>query len=278
MQRSHVATAFDAVASRYDDTWTNSIIGRLQRESIWRAIDGIFTPGGHILDLGCGTGTDAVYLARAGLRVHATDISAAMLSATQKRLEGEGIKDRVTFELGALEDLSLLKERGPFDGAISDFGAVNCVENLRDVASSLAELIRPGGKFIICSMGRFCVWETLWYLLHAQPVKAFRRWSGVVPTAAYREGRKVTQGSVGPGYRFEVFYPTVAEIASAFKEHFRLIHFRSIGVFVPPSYVESWARATPAFFRQLGRLDLLVGAWPGLRAAGDHRLLIFVRI
>ena len=86
------------------------------------------------------------------------------------------------------------------------------------------------------------------------------------------------RAAFGPGCRFEVFYPTVAEIASAFREHFRLIQFRSIGVFVPPSYVESWAERRRPFMRRLGRLDFLVGAWPGLRAIGDHRLLILVRL
>jgi ubiquinone/menaquinone biosynthesis C-methylase UbiE len=277
-QQSNVAAAFDAVASRYDDTWTSSVIGRLQRESVWRAIDGMYSPGGLILDLGCGTGVDAVYLARAGFRVHATDISAAMLQATRKRLEREGITDEVTFGLGALEDLSVLKQRGPFDGAISNFGAINCVKDLPGVASSLAQLIRPGGRLVLCSMGCFCVWESLWYLLHAQPGKAFRRWSGVAPAKASAEVPNDAHGVVGASHGFEVFYPTVTEIASAFRKNFRLIHLRGVGVFVPPSYLEGWARASPAVLRRLGRLDLLVGAWPGLRAAGDHRLLIFLRI
>jgi ubiquinone/menaquinone biosynthesis C-methylase UbiE len=277
-QQSKVAAEFDAVAARYDGTWTNSTIGRLQRESVWRAIDGIFTPGGHILDLGCGTGVDAAHLARAGLRVHATDISGAMLKATRKRSERERITDRVTFELRGLEDLALLKERGPFDGAISNFGAINCVKDIPGVASSLANLIRPGGGLVICSMGRFCAWESLWYLLHAHPGKAFRRWGGVALARASPEVRNDAQGVVGAGHAFEVFYPRVTEIASAFRKHFRLIRFRSIGVFVPPSCMESWAGAAPAFMRRLGRLDSMVGAWPGLRAIGDHRLLILVRL
>jgi ubiquinone/menaquinone biosynthesis C-methylase UbiE len=277
-QQSKVAAEFDAVAARYDDTWTNSVIGRLQRESVWRAIDGTYSPGGHILDLGCGTGVDAVYLARAGFRVHATDISSAMLQATRKRLEREGITDEVTFELGALEDLSVLKERGPFDGAISNFGAINCVKDLPGVASSLAQLIRPGGRLVICSMGRFCLWESLWYLVHARAGKAVRRWRGAAPAGQCPEERNDSRAAFGTGHRFEVFYPTVAEIASAFKQYFRLIHLRGVGVFVPPSYMESWARESRALARRLGRLDSMVGEWPGLRAVGDHRLLIFLRI
>jgi ubiquinone/menaquinone biosynthesis C-methylase UbiE len=276
-QQSRVAAAFDALAPRYDGTWTSSTIGRLQRESVWRAIDGIFTPGEHILDLGCGTGIDAAHLARAGFRVHAIDISGAMLQATRKRLDQEGITDRVTFELRALEDLPLLKERGPFDGAISNFGVINCVRDSHGVALSLAQLIRPGGRLVICSLGRFCVWESLWYLLHARPGKAFRRWSGAAPGRAALESREGAQGVAGAGHGFEVFYPRVSQLAAAFRKHFRLIHFRSVGVFVPPSCMEVWARAAPALVRGLGRLDSLAGAWPGLRAAGDHRLLILVR-
>jgi ubiquinone/menaquinone biosynthesis C-methylase UbiE len=273
-QQSKVAAAFDAVAPRYDVTWTHSVVGRIQRESVWRAIDGVFMPGGQILDLGCGTGIDAAYLARAGHQIHAIDLSPAMLHSARRRLNGEGLTNEVTLELGALEDLPQLTELRPFDGAISNFGAINCVKNLREVALRLAELIRPGGRLVICSIGRFCVWESLWYLVHARPGKAFRRWSG---SAAAEVGRNGVQGSGAGGSHFEVFYPTVAEIESAFAERFRLLQFRSIGIFVPPSYAESWARVAPALFRRLGRLDSMIGAWPGLRAIGDHRLLILER-
>jgi hypothetical protein len=74
------------------------------------------------------------------------------------------------------EDLAQLG--GRFDGAISSFGALNCVENLPAVARSLAALVRPGGRVGICLLGRFCAWETLYYAVRLQWSEAVRRWSG----------------------------------------------------------------------------------------------------
>lgn len=74
------STAFDRVASRYDELWTNTDVGRLQREAVWRHVDPLFRQGARIIDLGCGTGTDARHFARAGIHVSAFDASPEMVS------------------------------------------------------------------------------------------------------------------------------------------------------------------------------------------------------
>lgn len=256
------AAAFDRVAARYDETWTNSAVGRLQREGVWRHMDRLFRPGERVLELGCGTGEDALHLAQAGVRVHATDVAPRMIEVTQKRLEREGLADRVTPEVLAIEDLSLCEGRGVFDGATANFGVLNCVEDLRRAAAELARLVRPGGRLVLCPMGRFCLWETLWHLARFRPAKAFRR---------LRKGGATA--SLGGDQHFRVFYPSVAEITAALAPHFRRVGFWGVGVFVPPSYV----RTVPGLWRRLAFLDRLFGGWPLLRSVGDHRLLVFVR-
>ena len=37
-QTQAVAAAFDALAPGYDELWTNSLVGRLQRRQVWRVI------------------------------------------------------------------------------------------------------------------------------------------------------------------------------------------------------------------------------------------------
>ena len=71
--------AFDRVAPRYDELWTNTDVGRLQREAVWRHIDPLFRAGSRIVDLGCGTGADAVHLSGAGVHVSAFDASREMV-------------------------------------------------------------------------------------------------------------------------------------------------------------------------------------------------------
>ncbi len=284
-QQEQVAAAFDAKASCYDDTWTWSVIGRLQREPVWREIDQRFRTGQRVLDLGCGTGADALHLARLGIRVHAVDISPLMLAAARNRAEAEGLSNMVTFQLCGLEDLAHMTDHTPFDGAISNFGALNCVDDLQSVAVSLAQRLRPGAFLALCYMGRFCLWETLWYLLRGLPGKAFRRLSRIDDLRfTIDDWAQAAQPDIPLVTRhpplvngFQVFYPTVAEVVLAFRDNFQLLSSRGIGILVPPSYVERRVRAVSRLFRVLSFLDRFLCGKPILRAMADHRLLIFVR-
>jgi hypothetical protein len=63
-------------------------------------------------------------------------------------------------------------------GALSNFGALNCVASLEPVAHQLASQI-PSARFVVlCVMGRFCWRETVRYLLRFDFSRATRRWWG----------------------------------------------------------------------------------------------------
>ncbi len=266
--RSTVAAVFDALAPQYDLIWTSGLIGTLQRNQVWREIQPIFHSGEHVLEIGCGTGADAVHLAKMGVRVHAIDISVRMLSIARERVEREGLSDRVTFEHRAIEELREFPRSNIFDGVFSNFGAFNCIRDHHDAALALARLVRPGGKVVICYISRFCLWETVWYLSHAQLDKAFRRLSA---------GKGGLKTSIRTNIQMQVFYPSAGELASDFKEYFSSTSRHGIGVFVPPSFMENWVSRKPRFLAMLAVLDRNVRQWPILRAIGDHLLWVFTR-
>ena len=152
---SPVQQAFDQAAPTYDRDWSESVIGRLQRQVFWRVIDPLFTEGDRVLDIGCGTGVDAFHLAERGIHVHAIDISPAMIEQVQHRIDqrnydvaqGSSLagsrvfaiqaRERafVTAEVRAIEELGQLAPDQPFDGVISNFSPLNCVEDLEPVAT-----------------------------------------------------------------------------------------------------------------------------------------------
>ena len=65
--------AFDSVAADYDGPRGNNPLIQEMREQMWRSLDAVFTQPSRLLDLGCGTGLDAVRIARHGHAVTATD-------------------------------------------------------------------------------------------------------------------------------------------------------------------------------------------------------------
>jgi len=239
--------AFDRLAFRYDEVWTESPVGRAQRATVWRELDVLFRRGDCVLDIGCGTGEDAAHLTARGVMVRAIDASPAMVEQASRR-GGFAVSVGCAEKLGAA--------CGSYDGAIANFGVLNCIEDLPAFAAQLAQHVRPGGRVAICVMGRFCAWETLYYAGRLQFRKAFRRL-----------GRNVTWSGV------RLQYPTVRQVRSSFAPGFRLLAWRGVGLVVPPSYI-----ALPHWLVRLAAVpDRMFGAFPLFRGLADHRLLILVR-
>jgi ubiquinone/menaquinone biosynthesis C-methylase UbiE len=264
------AAVFDRMAARYDELWTTTAIGRAQRHLVWRHIDALFQPGERILDIGCGTGEDAAHFAARGVTVYATDASPAMVRLAQAR----GVAAVVL----SAEDLATIG--ATFDGAVSNFGALNCVADLPAVAGSLAGLVRPGGSVAICLLGRFCAWETLYYGVRFEFRKAFRRLVGHALACPLQEQSSPRAASPHSGDGklklappIMVHYPTAAEVRAAFAPDFVWQRWTGIGLFVPPSYVKLPA----ALVGMLAACDRLLARLPLLRGMADHRLYLLVR-
>ena len=257
-----VRDAYDELAPDYDFDFTASLTGRLQRDSVWRLLDGCFESGSRLLDLGCGTGEDASRLAKQGFRVHGIDISPRMLALAEERARAEGLNDRLSFEVLSLEEIEQLPD-DLFDGAYSNFSALNCLEDLQPLAKGLADRIRPGGVIALCVMNNRCLWETLLY-----PLSAILHWTSRRPSGDW----------AGRGEdAFPVRYPSVGEIREAFAPAFTLERAPGVGIFTPPTYLEPFARKAPRLLRALAALDRLAADKPGFRAWGDHRLVVLRR-
>lgn len=240
---------FDAIARDYDALWTTTPVGVSQRLAVWAQIDKLFHPGQFVLDIGCGTGADALHLESRGVNVYGVDGSTNMVGVAGMR----GIKaDAIS-----IEDLQRISVR--FDGVLSNFGALNCVSSLDGIAAALIGSVCVGGYVALCFISSFCAWETCYYLLQGQFRRAFRR----------RHFR--VRSSLG----VDVFYFSRRAIVEAFRHNFRLVGTYGIGLFVPPSYVKGLGARTIA---RLAALDKHCAHWPLLRRLADHRLYIFERI
>ncbi|WP_423600998.1 class I SAM-dependent methyltransferase [Roseateles sp. MS654] len=273
--------AFDSVAADYDGPRGNNAAIQDMRAEMWRWLDATFAPGSRLIDLGCGTGLDAVHLAESGHRVLATDWSPRMVERTQERAGLAGVAGRVRAMAVGAHELHRLSGReldawpadragetsegavaGGFDGAYSNLGPLNCVPDLRAVSRECARLLRPGGALVFTVIGRHCPWEVLHYARQ-------RRWD--------RATIRYARGTVPVGMNRQTIwtrYFTPGEFHRDFAAEFELVHVRGICVFAPPPYLVDFKQRHAAWHDRLWRLDRRVAGWPGLRQLGDHFLVV----
>lgn len=257
---------FDAIAERYDEVFTRSKIGQAQRAAVWKKLETAFHCGDRVLELGCGTGVDACFLADRGVKVFACDNSPEMIKVATRRVADGDKSSLIQTRLLAAEDIGGLQKGCVFDGAFSNFGALNCVQDLQQLARNLAALLKPGATALLCWMGPCCLWEVMWYLGRGDPSRALRRFRSGGVTARVAKGTSV-----------RVHYPSVRLLARTFSPEFELKSIKGIGVLVPPSYLEHWANQVPRLFGLSVRADAVLGRSFGLRSLADHVLLEFRR-
>jgi ubiquinone/menaquinone biosynthesis C-methylase UbiE len=256
--------AFDALAGEYDEKFTTSLIGRAQRDVVWEVLDRTFSSGDKILELNCGTGEDALHLARHGVSVLGCDASARMLDVARCKFAVEQFRGSVSFHQLASEHINEISYRAPFDGAFSNFAGLNCVEDLGHVSDELAGLIRPGGYMLLCLCSRACLSEILYFGFRLKWKEALRRCRGHARIQVR-------------GVQVAVQYPTLRQLKRIFSPWFALREVRAVGLAIPPSYLESWVSRHENLFRALVRIDRLLRSLPEFRVLGDHVLLTFQR-
>src|ERR1700692_4202307 len=83
--------AFDSVAADYDGPRGNNELIQDMRGEMWNWLAATFVPGERLIDLGCGTGLDAVHLANLGFHITATDWSPLMVERTAARAAAQQV-------------------------------------------------------------------------------------------------------------------------------------------------------------------------------------------
>lgn len=248
--------AFDSFAAGYDSGFAHTECGRCLRDAVWRRLP----EAKRALDLGCGTGEDALFLARRGAEVTAADASPAMLDVAWRKAMAAGIGDRVETRLFDLNAPTALE--GRYDLVLSNFGAINCALDLAPLAAVLRQAVAPGGTVALVAMGRFCAWETLWYGLRGRRT-AIRRWGGT------------SSADIG-GQAIPIRYWTPRDIAAAFAG-FGVEAVHPIGLFLPPSDLFSRVERHPRLLRRLARWEARAVSLAALASFSDHHLTLLRR-
>lgn len=105
-------------------------------------------PPGRALDLGCGTGTNAVTLAKHGWLVTGIDFVPKAIRIARRKARREGVEDQVEFQVGNVLEIDQLE--GPYD-LILDIGCFQSFsgEEINRYASTVHTLAAWRGTLLI---------------------------------------------------------------------------------------------------------------------------------
>ena len=268
-----VREGYDQLAPSYDMDIGSNLVGRRMREVFQRALDRAFRPGSRVFEIGCGTGIDAMRLARAGVEVVATDISERMVDIVAQRARAEGLAERVRCITVAAKDIGNLRAEfgeSSFDGGYCHAGALNMEPDVSAVPAGVRALLRTSGAFVCSVINKTSLFELIFYTAIFRPRKAFRRLGNVIPTPISRTPPLDT-------YVVPTRFYSARDLIALFDGGFSVEAIQGLQIILPPSNLtDLFARLRPVFM-PLELLENRVSTlWP-MSEWGHHTILTFRR-
>lgn len=244
---------FATLAPTYDSDFTHTVIGRYLREKVHRRLLAHFKAGDRVLELGCGTGEDALFLAEQGIHITATDTSEEMLTIARQKTQ---YLETVTIQRLDLRH-PVLESDDKFDGVFSNFGALNCLDSWHMLSLWLSGRVKKRGIVAFGVMSPYCLWELLWFGLHGDFETALRRLRGS------RFGDT------------PITYPTVKRLTHDFLPYFKQVSVKPLGLFLPPSNAFAVVEKRPKLLERLTKLEDRFGDMSVLVMLADHYWIEF---
>ncbi|MFE4050245.1 class I SAM-dependent methyltransferase [Streptomyces sp. YIM B13518] len=113
-------------------------------------------PPGDVLDLGCGAGGDALWLARRGWRVTAVDVSSVAVGRLTSLAVSHGLADRIAAQR---HDLRESFPEGAFDAVCAHYLHTPLDLDRAAVLHRAAHALRPGGRLLVVDHGSTAPWS-----------------------------------------------------------------------------------------------------------------------
>jgi SAM-dependent methyltransferase len=205
--------AFTAQSIHYDaDDKTNHVIADL-RKQVYDHVARHIRPKSSILELNAGTGIDASYFISKGHHVLATDLSDGMI----RELNKKGIANKQL----SYDELDRL-DNEKFDYVFSNFGGLNCIDDLSKVTRHLPRLLNNNAHITWVIMPKVCLWELATILKGGK--NAFRRLKKDGVTA-----------HIDSQY-FKTWYHSLSDIKKAFGDQFDFVESEGLAALSPPPH------------------------------------------
>ena len=229
-----VQDAYDRLADVYDEVFCKRALGEAVRADVWQIADQAFVSARRLLDLGAGTGEDAIHFARQGIHVTAVDSASRMIARLRAKAIASGLSSQIDPVVAEMN--RYIPASGNFDGLISNFSAINCVDKLMWLRDTAERGLIPGSRLVLTGMGAFYPLETVVFIMKGQLRRAFLRFKDPcegtiegIPVRMYHHSPGVIGRMLGPHFRLERLVGLRAWLPVAGWEHlqrspiFRLI-------------------------------------------------------
>lgn len=248
-QEQAVSGAFSAQSPKFDAITTTNPMEVIYRDIVRAHVCHYIKPGQRMLELNCGTGLDAVFFAGKGQQVHATDNSEGMLAQLKDKVEAAHLQDQISWQKCSYNQLEL-GEGQKFDHVFSNFGGLNCTDNLESVVKQLDNYLHSGSMVHFVLIAPLCPWE--WLTFFKGKFKF-----------AFRRLRKGGVRSHLEGHYFTTYYYQPGSVKAMFGKGYRLASLRSLGCLMPPTFNDYFPARRPRLFKALKSMELEVNtSWP----------------
>jgi ubiquinone/menaquinone biosynthesis C-methylase UbiE len=154
---------------------------------------GYLTPGSHVLEFGCGTGSTALTHAPFAKHILATDVSGKMIAIAQSKVKALGIRN-VTFE--KVDIKSLDAPTGSFD-MVMGHSILHLLDDKEAILARVHDLLKPGGVFVSSTV---CLGNSFWFI---KPFLMVGRFIGVLPLVRFLNQDDLVQSIVDTGFEIE---------------------------------------------------------------------------
>ncbi len=269
----HLQEGFDALADTYDDDAGSNLIGLRMRRILRRALIHAFRPGDFLFEIGSGTGIDALWLARQGIEVVATDISQAMLDQLILKARRQGLSELLQCRKLAAREIGSLKDEygtDSFDGGFCHAGALNMEPQLDVIPAQIGTLIHRNSKFVCSVVNKTSLFEVLFYPLVLKPRKGYRRLGNVIPVPISR--REPLNQYVVPAR----FYSS-RDMVRLFGGGFEVESIQGMQILLPPANLVDYYAAARPVFRLIEYIEDRISSVRPMSSWGHHTLITFRR-
>ena len=261
-----VERAFDSASEEYDFTISHNFINTWIRKRSIKELFRLVKPDDVLLEIGCGTGAEAIQISKNVRQIIATDISQGMLNLLRQKISAKKLESILPVQARAatISSIASLFDGGKVRVAYSFNGALNLEPDIEKFPLDLSKVVDRGGYFVCSVRNILCLSETI---AHAAVLQLDK----IAPRR-----KQPTMVSVG-GIDIPAFYYSTQFMTRLFGPYFRLKKLVGLPAFLPPAYLNDYCIRFRPVTSLLEKMETVLADRFPFNRLSDQTLFVFQR-